>query len=176
MEFHEQKSVIFGDMEHPNFKQAHPVAQQLMDEDFFYSPIEESGPFGSDDGADTFAGFAAWRSANSDQRALTYLEQQLDEWGYPPFDLHERDPEEIQHYMRENELGLPFLVGMDAAVIAVAFAQLYLEGMMEEELRRLAKTSLDRQLHHALIELWDESYRPTRQEQLSKMLSVVNRL
>ena len=66
--------------------------------------------------------------------------------------------------------------GMDAAVIAVAFAQLYLEGMMEEELRRLAKTSLDRQLHPALIELWDESYRPTRQEQLSKMLSVVNRL
>ena len=78
--------------------------------------------------------------------------------------------------MRENELGLPLLVGMDAAVIAVAFAQLYLEGMMEEELRRLAKTSLDRQLHPALIELWDESYRPTRQEQLSKMLSVVNRL
>lgn len=162
-------------MSTPDFKQAHPVARQLMDEDFYYSPIEESGPFGSDDGADTFAGFASWRSANPKENPLVYLQQQLLDWDYPPFDLQQQDPAIIQQYI-QHEMGITFLVGMDAAVVAVAFGQLYLEGQIHEEVLELAKASIDRQLHPELINLWDESYRPTRQEQLSKMLGVLNRV
>ncbi len=160
----------------PSFKQAHPLAQRLMDEDFYYSPIEESGPFGNDDGADTFDGFSQWRSANSQESPLVYLEQQLRDWDYPPFDLYQRDVAEINEYMQQNDMGLTFLIGMDAAVVAVAFGQLYLEGNITEELRELASVSVNRQLHPELISLWDESYQTTRQEQLMKMLSVLNRL
>ena len=160
----------------PNFKHAHPLAQRLMDEDFYYSPIEESGPFGNDDGADTFAGFTQWRSANPQENPLVYLEQQLRDWNYPPFDLHQQDPAQIQQFLQQQEMGLTFLIGMDAAVIALAFGQLYLEGYIADQVLELAKASIDRQLHPELINLWDETYRPTRQEQLSKMLSVLNRL
>lgn len=163
-------------MSSPNFKQAHPFAQRLMDEDFYYSPIEESGPFGNDDGADTFAGFVSWRTVNPDGNPLTYLEQQLRDWDYPPFDLHEREATNVQRYMQDHETALTFLIGMDAAVVAIAFGQLYLEGNISPDLQKLAKISIDRQLHPELINLWDESYRPTRQEQLSKLLSVLNRL
>src|SRR5688572_11187785 len=99
-------------MSSPSFKQAHPLAQRLMDEDFFYSPIEESGPFGNDDGADTFTGFASWRAVNPDKSPLTYLEQQLRDWDYPPFDLHTAESADIQRYMQNNEMGLTFLIGM----------------------------------------------------------------
>jgi uncharacterized protein YfeS len=32
-----------------------------MNEEFYWSPIEETAPFGNDDGADIYAGFKDWR-------------------------------------------------------------------------------------------------------------------
>jgi uncharacterized protein YfeS len=163
-------------MNHPSFNHAHPIAKQLMDEPFYYSEIEESAPFGSDDGADTFAGFSQWRPSHQETSPLIYLQEQLSDWGYPPFDLLERKPENVQAFIRQTEMNVTFVVGMDAAIIAVAFGQLYLEGKMETDALNLAKIAIDRELHPELLELWEESYRPTRQEQLSKMLSILNRL
>jgi uncharacterized protein YfeS len=160
----------------PNFRNAHPHAQRFMDEGFYYSPIEESGPFGSDDGADTVAGFIEWRKDNPATNPLEYLQQQLDSWGYPPFDLQQSDPQYIQEYVEHHEMGVTYLVGMDAAIVALAFGQLYLEGTIDESLNALAKISLDRQLHPELLMLWDEHYQPTRSEQLGKMLSVLHRV
>lgn len=40
------------------FENAHPWAKRFMNDAFFFSPIEETAPFGSDDGADAYAGFA----------------------------------------------------------------------------------------------------------------------
>ncbi len=39
---------------------AHPKAKTLLTKDFFWSPSEETGPFGSDDGSDCFHGFMEW--------------------------------------------------------------------------------------------------------------------
>jgi uncharacterized protein YfeS len=163
-------------MDQPSFNNAHPLAKQLMDEAFYYSEIEESAPFGSDDGADTFVGFSQWRPSHLQTSPLVYLQEQLIDWGYPPFNLHEEEPEKIRAFLSQNELGVTFVVGMDAAIIAVAFGQLYLEGKMEADLLELAKIAIDRELHPELLQLWDETYRPTRQEQLFKMLSILNRL
>jgi uncharacterized protein YfeS len=162
--------------EGPNFQEAHPIARRLMDEDFYYSPIEESGPFGSDDGADTMAGFTDWRAAHPTDDPLIYLQQQLDEWGYPPFDLQEDDPIVIRDYLEAGKLNISYLVGMDAAIVALAFGQLYLEGRVEASLRTLAIISLSRQLQPELLQLWDESYQLRRKEQLEKMKSVLHRV
>ena len=160
----------------PEFKHAHPSAQQLMDEDFYYSSIEESGPFGSDDGADTFAGFMRWRASHPTDDPIIYLRQQLQDWNYPPFDLQNGDMAIIQKYFEENEMGVTYLVGMDASIIALAFGQLYLEGKIEETLKDLATISLNRQLQPELLQLWDEHYQPIRKEQLEKMKSVLFRV
>src|SRR5688500_7346626 len=128
-------------MHHPIFKNAHPLAKRLMDEEFYYSATEESAPFGNDDGSDTFAGFCQWRSSNPQASPLVYLQGQLLDWGYPSFDLHEKNSENIQSFVNEHEMGVTLLIGMDAAILAVAFGQLYLEGRMEEEVLALAKTA-----------------------------------
>jgi len=44
-----------------SFKNAHPNAQALMKDDFYWSPIEETAPFGSDDGWEAAYGFREWR-------------------------------------------------------------------------------------------------------------------
>jgi uncharacterized protein YfeS len=154
----------------PCFDQAHPRAQRIMVEEFYYSPTAESGPFGSDDALDTFADFAQWRPDHPADDPLAFLEEHFGSWGYPPFDLHTEEPEKILDYCHAHELGSTFLSGMDAAIVATAFGQLYLEGRIDTPLQALAITALNRQLSFYLLQLWDEPYRPTRQEQLAKLL------
>jgi len=154
----------------PSFDLAHPRAQEIMAEEFYYSQIAESGPFGSDDASDTFAEFARWRPDHPADDPLAFLEKHFGSWGYPPFDLHTTEPEMILDYCHAQELGSTFLSGMDAAIVATAFGQLYLEGCIDKPLQTLAITALNRQLSFYLLQLWDEPYRPTRQEQLAKLL------
>ncbi|MCE3279284.1 MAG: hypothetical protein K0S44_1475 [Bacteroidetes bacterium] len=78
---------------------AHPKAKQLLTEDFYWSSIEESGPFGSDDGSDAFYGFKLWRSENKAASPIVYLERLLKTWDYPYFDLNEMDTVKIKEYI-----------------------------------------------------------------------------
>lgn len=162
-------------MNHPSYRQAHPLARPLMDEDFYYSPIEESGPFGSDDAADTFAGFCQWRPGNKEVSPLEYLKLQFEDWEYPPLDWKGQQENTVDADAVNDRWELTFLIGRDAAIVALAFGQLYLEGSVAPEVRDLAKRSIDRQLHPEFIGFWDAAYQPIRQEQLLKMLSVLNR-
>ena len=158
----------------PAFEHAHAVAKHYMNEDFFYSPVEESGPFGSDDAADTFSGFRDWREKHDDADPLLFLEEQLYSWGYPHFDLHVTEAEIILNYCHAHELGSTFLSGMDAAVVAVAFGQLYLEGKINPSVSNLAIIAIDRELSPFLLHLWDENYQLVRSGQLQKMRTVLN--
>src|ERR1044072_4514187 len=81
------------------FETAHPNAQALMTDDFFWSPIEETGPFGSDDGSDAAYGFSHWRPFNKPISPLTYLDELIREWNYPFFDYHEMDSAKIETYI-----------------------------------------------------------------------------
>ncbi len=78
---------------------AHPKAKELMTEEFFWSPIEESGPFGSDDGSDAFYGFREWRQSNKNISPIVYLKQLMEDWGYPGFDWNELDTTKINEYL-----------------------------------------------------------------------------
>ena len=75
---------------------AHPKAQKLLTEDFYWSPIEETGPFGSDDGSDAFYGFKDWREENKNESPLVYLKELIEGWGYDPLDLHELNDTALQ--------------------------------------------------------------------------------
>ena len=86
-------------MDEPLLETAHPKAKKLLNEDFYWSPIEETGPFGSDDGSDTFYGFSQWRSTNKTKSPVTYLEKAMKGWGYPYFDWHEMDTTKIKEYI-----------------------------------------------------------------------------
>jgi uncharacterized protein YfeS len=82
---------------------AHAKARELLTEDFYWSPIEESGPFGSDDGSDAFYGFQEWRTINKNISPLEYLKELIDEWEFPPFDIYTLDTVKINDYLTGND-------------------------------------------------------------------------
>jgi uncharacterized protein YfeS len=81
------------------FKSAHPKAQALMTDEFYWSPIEETAPFGSDDGSDAAYGFRQWRLLNKTTSPETYLKDLIARWQYPFFDYNEMDTTKIKEYL-----------------------------------------------------------------------------
>src|ERR1700741_434857 len=115
----------------PIIEKAHANAKLLMNEEFYWSPIEETAPFGSDDGADTYAGFADWRQTHKTVNPKEFLMEQIKYWGYPTFDLNGTNFEKLKPYLKKSDLGSRFMSGIDAAIVAIAFGQLYLEGTVD---------------------------------------------
>lgn len=81
------------------FKSAHPKAQALMTDEFFWSPIEETAPCGSDDGSDAAYGFRQWRLVNKTTSPVSYLKDLIERWQYPYFDYNEMDTTKIKEYI-----------------------------------------------------------------------------
>jgi uncharacterized protein YfeS len=81
------------------FKAAHPNAKVLMTDDFYWSPIEETSPFGNDDGFDAGYGFREWRLSHKATSPVQYLEELIQSWGYAPFDFNEMDTAKILAYI-----------------------------------------------------------------------------
>lgn len=81
---------------------AHPKAKELLTDDFYWSPFEESAPFGNDDGSDAFYGFREWRFDNKSESPIKYLRKLIDEWGFPPFDWNTLDTMKISEYVNGN--------------------------------------------------------------------------
>lgn len=153
---------------------AHPNAKRLLTEDFYWSPIEETGPVGSDDGSDCFYGFVEWRANNKTESPVAYLKELIAEWGYPPFDLTVTDPQRIKELLRTMDSRM--LIGQDNAVVAVGFGQFFLEGRIDEDIRDLTKKAIKRELTPDLLTQFRDDYIATRKGQLEKMLSVVDKM
>ena len=160
----------------PTIDKAHPIAKRLMSEEFYWSPIEETAPFGSDDGADAYAGFADWRQTHRTDNPKQFLMEQIEYWGYPTFDLNETSFEKLKPYLKQSDLGIRFMSGIDAAIAAIAFGQLYLEGTVDKNFKGLAVTSIKRQLNPEVLNLWGDKYKIVREAQLNKMLVVLNQV
>jgi len=159
----------------PTFEKAHPNAKALMNDSFFFSPVEETAPFGSDDGSDTYAGFVQWRINHRTESPLPYLQEQIAEWGYPQFDLQETDIEKLKPYLTKSDLAIRFMTGIDAAIVAIAFGQLYLEGTIDKEVLKLAKISVQRELQPRMLATWKE-YKSEREIKLKKLLHVLEQV
>ncbi len=82
-----------------SLKTAHPNAKALMKEDFFWSPIDESGPFGSDAGSDAAYGFYKWRKEHSSTSPITYLKGLIASWNFPAIAWDEIDTLKLKKYM-----------------------------------------------------------------------------
>ena len=152
---------------------AHPKAQALLNEDFYWSPVEEAGPFGSDDGADASYMFATWRKDHPDENPSVYLQELFEDWGYPVF-----NPLEIESGERASseEFDAEMIVRRDSAIIAVGFAQFALEGKIDVELQSWTQHAIRRQLTDEMMEVFDARYEGRRRELLGKMEQVVGRM
>jgi len=86
-----------------SYKSAHPNAQALMTDDFYFSPGEETAPFGSDDGWDAAYGFREWRLTNKTTSPIVYLKDLIARWQYPFFDYNEMDTTKINEYINQKK-------------------------------------------------------------------------
>jgi uncharacterized protein YfeS len=157
----------------PSLDKAHPNAKILMAEPFYFNMVDETAPFGNDDAADSYAGFKDWRPTHKNRNPNEFLFEQIEYMGYPKFDIHETDISKLKPYLQERELGSRFMSGIDAAIVAIAFGQLYLEGTIDKELKEIAKTAIMRQLNPELLALWGDPYKEERKIKLKKMLAVL---
>jgi uncharacterized protein YfeS len=160
----------------PTFDKAHPKAKALLKEDFYFSPIDETGPFGNDDGADTYAGFKDWRPTHLNDDPADFLFDQINEWGYPKFDIYETDIKKLTPYLKESDLSSRYMSGIDAAIISIAFGQFYLEGTIYKSFKETTLIAIKRQLIPEILSLWGDTYKIERELKLNKMLAVLNQV
>lgn len=155
---------------------AHPKAKALLTEEFYWSPIEETGPFGSDDGSDSFAGFQRWRPTNKMNSPLIYLKELVNGWGYKTFDWYEMDTIKIKEYISTDAIAGAMLIGQDNAIIAVGFGQFVLEGQIDQDIQDLTKTAITRELNSVLLRQFRDDYHEKRKSQLNKMLLSLDKM
>jgi uncharacterized protein YfeS len=158
---------------YPSLQNAHPLAQKLMNEPWYYSPIDDMAPFGSDDAADTYAAFADWRTNNSSGNTRQFILVQIQSMGYPPINLESVDLNEIKTYILKDELGSRYLFGLDASIISTALGQLYLEGKIDNDLKSLARKAIERELQPDLINRW-EGLKEIRKKRLADFLRILD--
>jgi uncharacterized protein YfeS len=125
-----------------SLESAHPKARVLMKDDFFWDPLEETGPFGSDDGSDAAFGFIDWRIQNRSASPVKYLNELIKSWKYPFFDYTEMDTARIKDYIRSKG-------NLDEATIQERLQKL------KEAIRNSPDTSMkklnDKQLRETII-------------------------
>ena len=159
------------------FEKFHPYAQQILTEEFYWSPIEETGPFGSDAGSDAFYGFRKWRRQNRDKSPVEYLDKLIAEWNFKKsFDYNELNDSLINKYISEYPIGDMVLIEIDNAIIAIGFGQYVIEGMIDNDILELTKIAIERELKPTLIELFRSDYQDTRRQRLTKMKSVITKM
>jgi uncharacterized protein YfeS len=153
----------------PVFENAHPKAKAIMKDPFYFNVIEETAPFGNDDGADTYAGFKDWRETHKNRSPKEFLDEQIAAWGYPTFDLKETNLDRLLAYLKQDQLSTRYMSGIDAAIISIAFGQIYLEGTIDSDFKSLALIAMKRELIPKILDVWGD-YSKKRQEILQKML------
>lgn len=158
----------------PAMAMAHPNAKPLLYDEFFFDPIEETAPFGNDDGADAYVHFLQYRLGNPKGSLLECVKLLIDNWGYPKFDLYETDFHKLEPYLMHKDRAPRMLRGTDAIIVATAFGQLYKEGKMDKDIREFAQIAIKRQRDPQMMALlWEESYQPKRKADLRQLMDVL---
>lgn len=158
----------------PDFNHAHPNAQKLMTDEFLWSPIEESSPFGNDDGSDAIYKFYDWRKSNKTQSPIKFIESLLKEWNYNIYNYSQIDTIEIQKFIDSKNIGNRLYFGIDDIIIATGFGQFIIEGKIDNDLKALTLTALKRQLLPFSIKFVDLDYRTKRIENIKRMIEIIN--
>lgn len=159
----------------PVLEKANPLAKHFFNDSFYFSKSDEAGPFGNHDGIDAYIDFYGWRQLHKNERAKLFLSEQLNRTGYPNNFINDTAAAGIIAYVEQNEFGSRLISGTDAIIISLAFSQLYLEGIIDEDIKEMAKKAISRQTIPNLLSMWGEPYRTIRKTKFKKMLAVLNK-
>jgi uncharacterized protein YfeS len=160
-----------------SYENFHPNAKKILKDEFYWSPIEETGPFGSDAGFDAFYGFREWRKNNHEKSPVEFLEILLDEWNFEKtIDFKELNEDRIKEFINNYSIGDLVIIDIDNAIIALGFGQYVLEGIIDNDIKELTVLAIERELKPIMIELFSPDYREKRTKQLKLMQSAVTKM
>ncbi|WP_075351988.1 hypothetical protein [Algoriphagus marinus] len=153
---------------------AHETAKEIMNEDFFWSPIEETGPFGSDAGSDCFYIYSEWLNSNPTGTGMDFLKEHLEESQFPTFDFETTQNKDVEKLL--DETPIYDVISIDNIIISIVFTQLFHNGKVEKESLELAEKAVKRQLSTHIVDEYREDYIDTRRTQLNKILTALNKI
>jgi uncharacterized protein YfeS len=133
----------------------HPNARKLMKEESLWSCVNELAPFGSDEGADAYVEYRAWRSENPRSNLVECISWILQgkEADYNESLVQDGAIEQQVANPDEAVLGLayPDAFTLDATIIATVLGQLVDEGRVDLEAKPFAAVAIARQCHPLII-------------------------
>jgi uncharacterized protein YfeS len=134
--------------------QAHERAKKLILEEFFWSCIDELGPFGSDEGDTALAEFRRWRKANPAVPTLECLIWTITGVGEMEFSEYNSqlvNREKLLSQLQDKQFDdRQYIYTLDISVIATGFGQLVDEGTIDHANKEIIQIAIDRQI------LWAE--------------------
>jgi uncharacterized protein YfeS len=148
----------------------HPKARQLLTEPFFWSIADDGAPLGNDTGADTLALYRQWRADHPDGHAEDFVRDTLAGWEVENVDWLLLDEALLKQGLEDNHFSV---LTRDDFMIALAFAQLVLEGKVDAQVREMALYSVRRQATDAVISFRDWSDVTERRSRLVQMQSAL---
>lgn len=98
-------------------ERCHTATKKLLADPFYWDAGNDYAPHGSDNGADTLSSFIKWRQLHATQPSQLFIEQHLSNWGI--YDTLTPTAQEIERDV----------------IIAVAFAQMKIEGKCPKRLK-----------------------------------------
>lgn len=108
-------------------EEAHPIARNLLTEDFYWSFEVETGPFGSAHAYDVFYSFLEWRDDNKDVSPVVFVHAYIEDIGYPTLDLRENNEDVLRQYAHA------YKAGGDLSEEVIAQAMVHAKRTAEEE-------------------------------------------
>lgn len=119
---------------------AHPNAQRLFSEEWYWDGIDDHAPFGNDTGADTLDFYSKEVSRDTSLSGNQILDSLLTSWDMNPR-WEATDEDAVAKVLEEEPYGID---AGDNAAIAIGFAQILLFGAVEELSRDRALGSISR--------------------------------
>lgn len=121
---------------------AHPNAQALLTEAFYWDCVDENTPLGNDTGADVLAGYSETLSAAPETDPLEFLTSLLEDWEMLIDDWDTVDPARVARWIEDD---LATVATSDDAVIGLAFSMLIIHGFVDARIQAMALTAIGRE-------------------------------
>ncbi len=149
---------------------AHPRAQELLVEDFFWDRADKDGPFGSAAGRDAYFEFRNWRKANPRAPLVDCISWILD-GRLSKYSAKLCTDTQIQADMAKPDQAFMAdafdMFTLDATILATGLGQLLDEGRVDPSAKPFLNVALTRQQHPAVV---TSEHRATVLEALQRAL------
>jgi len=154
-----------------------------MIEEFLWSMADDNSPMGNDTGADVVHFYQQWRSLEPYSNSTVFLLDLMEQWGYQDAtyvswsgsmtDLIREHGQMLREAYEGQDVSI--INDRDDIVIALAFAQLVVDGYIEPEIKKAALSAIARQAEDFTIDsrCCNEEIKAERNYRLTRMKQIV---